>query len=74
MSDDRTKRGGSDRKRVSIDEDYEVQFWTTRLGVSRQELEEAVRSVGNNVDKITEHLRGRTKGVDRDLDKDRDRS
>ena len=60
MSDNKTKRGGRDRKRISLQEDYEIQYWTTRLGASREELEEAVRAVGDDVDQIREHLRQKT--------------
>lgn len=60
MSDDKTKQG-ADRKRISLDEDYEVQYWTKELGVSREELERAVAAVGNMTDKVREHLGGRSK-------------
>ncbi len=58
MSDDKdsVKR---DRKRIAMDEDYEVRYWTEALGVSRDELEQAVKSVGNSADAVREHLRGR---------------
>lgn len=56
MPDDLKKRT-RDRKRISIKEDYEVEYWTEQLGVSRQELERAVKAVGNNADAVVEHLR-----------------
>jgi len=62
MSDDKTKRGDRDRNRISMAEDYEVRYWTGRLGVSRAELEEAVKSVGNSADKVRQHLAGRKGG------------
>ena len=59
MSDDKSKQG-SDRSRIALGEDYEVEYWTKKLGVSRKELEEAVKSVGHSADKVREHLqRGR---------------
>ena len=57
MSDDKTKRG-NDRKQISMSEDYEVRYWPDELGVSRDELAAAVKSVGNSADKVREHLRG----------------
>ena len=36
--DDKTKRGGLDRKLISLREDYEVRYWTQVLGVSQAEL------------------------------------
>ncbi len=56
MSDDLSKRGASDRSRISLNEEHEVSYWTKELGVSREQLEEAVKSVGNNADRVREHL------------------
>lgn len=58
MSDDKNqvKR---DRSRISLDEEYEVRYWTEALGVSRDELEEAVKSVGHSADAVRGHLRDR---------------
>lgn len=64
MSDDKSKRGGSDRKRISLDEDYEVQYWTNELGVSREELEKAVAAVGDTSDKVREFVGGRKAAKD----------
>lgn len=58
MSDDKSKRGSADRSRIALGEEHEVQYWTKELGVSKQELQEAVKSVGNSADKVREHLRG----------------
>jgi hypothetical protein len=57
MSDDLSKRGGSDRNRISLDEEHEVSYWTKELGVSREELAEAVKNVGNSAERVREHLR-----------------
>lgn len=59
MSDDKNKRGSQDRNRISLTEDYEVRYWTEQLGVSREELEEAVKSVGNGAAKVREHFSSR---------------
>ncbi len=56
MSDDKTKRGGQDRSRINLSEDYEVRYWTEALGVSRERLEELVRKHGNSAEKIREAL------------------
>jgi hypothetical protein len=52
MSDDLSKRGGQDRSRINLSEDYEVQYWTKTLGISPERLEELVREHGNSVEKI----------------------
>jgi hypothetical protein len=37
-------------------EEYEVQYWTGRFGVSRDRLEEAVAAVGNGADSVEAYL------------------
>jgi hypothetical protein len=59
MSDDMSKLK-RDRNRIALGEEYEVRYWTEKLGVSREELERAVKAVGNSADAVREHLRGRT--------------
>jgi hypothetical protein len=46
MADSLTKTGAADRSRININEDYEVEYWTRRLGVSRDQLVRAVHKVG----------------------------
>jgi len=52
MSDDKTKRGEPDRSRISLNEDYEVRYWTERFGVSKEQLAVAIQRVGNSVDAV----------------------
>ncbi|HEX7446057.1 MAG TPA: DUF3606 domain-containing protein [Pirellulales bacterium] len=52
MSDDRSKRGPRDAQRISIDEDYEVRYWTEKLGCSREQLEKTVAKVGVMADDV----------------------
>lgn len=59
MSDDKTKTGGQDRSRISLTEDYEVQDWSKRFGVSPDELRAAVKAVGNEAAAVEAHLKGR---------------
>lgn len=56
MADDTSKRGGQDRTRINLSEDYEVQYWTKTLGISRERLQELVRQHGDSVEKIREAL------------------
>ena len=58
MSDDTHKRS-RDRSRIAMNEEYEVRYWTKKLGVSEEELGEAVRAVGNRADKVEEYLKGK---------------
>ena len=57
--DDKKDVGAPDRDRISLGEDYEVRDWTKMLGVSEEELREAVDAVGNSADKVREYLSGR---------------
>lgn len=57
MADDKNSIGSPDRNRISLSEDYEVRDWTKSLGVSEDELREAVDAVGNNADKVREYLK-----------------
>ena len=59
MADDKNSIGSPDRDRISLSEDYEVRDWTKSLGVSEDELREAVDAVGNNADKVREYLKGK---------------
>jgi len=57
MADEKTMRGGQDRTRINLSEEYEVRYWTEALGVSRERLEELVRQHGNSVEKIRAALK-----------------
>ena len=59
MSDDPSNIGAPDRDLVSLSEDYEVRDWTKALGVSEQELREAVDAVGNSAAKVRDYLQAR---------------
>jgi hypothetical protein len=38
-------------------EDYEVEYWTKKFGVSRQRLQDAVDAVGHGAAAVEEYLR-----------------
>lgn len=58
MTDDKTKAGGQDRKRISLEQDYEVRDWTQKFGVSEDRLRAAVGKVGNMADDVARELKG----------------
>jgi hypothetical protein len=41
-TDNRTKRGSGDRKRINVHEQHELRYWPEKFGVSRDELRRAV--------------------------------
>ena len=57
MSDNKSNTGSPDRDRINMNEDYEVRDWSESLGVTREELQEAVNAVGNSADKVREYLK-----------------
>lgn len=57
MADDKTNRGPQDRSRINLSEDYEVRYWTEKFGVSKAQLEAAVRKVGASADAVEMELR-----------------
>lgn len=56
MSDDPTNRGGQDKQRISLTEEYEVRYWTDKFGVSRDELRDAVDKVGDRAAAVAQEL------------------
>jgi hypothetical protein len=62
MADDKNLRDGRDRSRVAGDEKYEIQHIAEKLGVSAEEVRRAIEQVGNNREKVEEHLRSRGSG------------
>jgi hypothetical protein len=57
MSDDKTQRGSPDNKRIDIHDPDEVRHWSKSLGVTPEQLKEAVARVGTSAQKVRESLR-----------------
>ncbi len=59
MADDKENRGQQDRNRISTSEDYEMQYWSDKFGVSTEELRTAIEESGSNdPDEIERYLNG----------------
>lgn len=58
MADDKTLRGPQDASRIALSEDYEVDYWTGKFGVSKEQLADVVAVVGNSADAVEKHLKG----------------
>ena len=56
MPDDTSNRGAQDRARINVNEDHEIRYWTQALGVTEEELREAVAAVGVSADAVRQHL------------------
>lgn len=55
MSDDKSKVA-ADRKRINVNEDYELRYWTEKFGVSADELKRAVERVGPMAEDVARAL------------------
>ncbi|MER9702174.1 DUF3606 domain-containing protein [Mesorhizobium sp. M0146] len=47
MADDKSKRDFRDRDRVSADEDYEVEYFAKKAGITPQQVRELIAKHGN---------------------------
>ena len=61
MPDNKTKVGKSDRTRININEDYELQDWADQLGVSKSELKKAIQEVGDKAADVKAFLKKSSK-------------
>jgi Protein of unknown function (DUF3606) len=52
MADDKTFVGGADRARVAGGEDYEVQAFAQRHGMTPQEVRDMIERIGNDRDAL----------------------
>ena len=58
MSDNKGNRGSPDRDRIDMNDPDEVRNWTKSLGVSKDQLEQAVQAVGSTATKVREYVGG----------------
>ena len=52
MPDDKSKRGGPDRRRVAANEGYEVTYFARKHKISREQAEKLISRIGNNRAKL----------------------
>lgn len=57
MKDDPTTRGPADRRRINLQENYEVSYWAEKFRCTRTQLEQAVRAAGVMADDVERHLK-----------------
>lgn len=56
MPDDLSKRGPQDRTRINVNESWELDYWCKQLGVTPEELKQAVQKAGVMVTDVRRHL------------------
>jgi len=59
MSNNKEIRGEEDRTRVAGVEKWEIEHLVNQTGASHKEIAEAIKVVGNDMDKVEEYLRNR---------------
>lgn len=52
MNDDLRRRGPEDKTKISLSEEWEIDYWTKRFGVTEAELRACVKKVGNGTAKV----------------------
>jgi hypothetical protein len=56
MADDLSKRGGTDRSRINVNEPHELQYWCQKLGCTEIQLKQAIREVGVQASAVESYL------------------
>jgi hypothetical protein len=63
MADNKKKRGQPDKGRVNPKENYEMQYWKEKFGVSSQQITGAIRATGStSAKKIESYINGKKGG------------
>jgi hypothetical protein len=51
-----TKRVQPDRSKINMHEAFEVKYWTHALGISKEQLQKAIDTVGNSAAAVRKEL------------------
>ena len=52
----RTKLPSLEGQRISTAQDYETRYWAHKFGVTAEQLQRAIRQVGNAAEDVRRHL------------------
>lgn len=58
--DNKTITGSPDSKRINVNENYEVEYWSKKYGVSSEELKKAVKAAGTFAEDVEKYLKNRS--------------
>lgn len=56
MADDLKSRGGQDRNRIDVSQEWECRYWSDKFGISPEELKRVVGEVGDRVEAVERKL------------------
>lgn len=52
MPDNKSKRGGPDRRKVAGGEGYEISYFARKHGISKEQAAALIRKIGNDREKL----------------------
>ena len=55
--DNKDKIGAPDRDLINTSENYEVEYWAKKFGVTAEQLKTAVKAAGNSAEAVKKHLK-----------------
>lgn len=56
MSDDLSKKRPQDATKVNVHESWELEYWSKKFGVTKEQLKNAVKAVGVSAEAVKKHL------------------
>jgi hypothetical protein len=56
MSDNLRIRQPEDPKQINVHEDWELQYWSNKFGITKDQLRQAVQKVGTYADDVKNYL------------------
>lgn len=57
MADDLSKTGKQDDRRINVNQQHEVQYWSEKFGVTPGQLREAVEKAGPMAEDVKKQLK-----------------
>lgn len=62
MTDNLQDRGGRDRTHIDVHQDWELRYWSEKLGCTHEQLKQAVKAAGSSVTAVQQYLASNTPG------------
>ncbi|AZA90046.1 Protein of uncharacterised function (DUF3606) [Chryseobacterium nakagawai] len=56
MSDDLSKKRPQDATKVNVNESWELEYWSKKFGVTKEQLKDAVKAVGVSTAAVQKYL------------------
>ncbi|APT29607.1 hypothetical protein MCBMB27_00316 [Methylobacterium phyllosphaerae] len=56
MTDNLNRREPEDKFKINVHEDWELDYWARKFGVTKEQIKDAVRRVGVQTKDVAKHL------------------